>query len=94
MIAGAEGIKSLLLQGINERVEKISAEGCTKGKVQDETIKNMKENMESVQECVSEIGKKFDKINDKMFYGLLAMILIALAAGINLAQIFHLIPKP
>jgi len=78
---------------LSQRVTEIEHNGGSFCKVTRERVDQQQREIKECKSTVDTVFDKIDKIEDKFFWMALALIVIALASGVNLFQAFNLIPK-
>lgn len=76
---GAENTRSIILEKLYDKIESIFSRGCPAGEIREEKIHNLTEN-------IGDLRKTMREVNDKLWWGLLALVLIAFLAGVNVAN--------
>ena len=69
--------KGMILQSFDGRITKVERCGCPSGNIREEKIHNLTDNLDYLR-------KTTNAINDKLFWGLLLLIVIAFMAGVNI----------
>lgn len=90
---GVEMAKNMVLQNLDNRIIQIEHNGCPEGKVRREKVSNLTDKIDRHDTTIEKIFDRIDRINDKIMWGLLIMIIIGFLAGVNIMQNMNLIPK-
>jgi hypothetical protein len=83
---GAESTKSYILQTLSDTLLDMQRGGCSVGKINAEKIHHLETNNIDIKSTLS-------KINDKLFWGLVIMIIVGFLAGVNVMTNLQIIPK-
>lgn len=76
---GATETKGIILQNIDNRIRQIEIYGCQKGKVRGEKVHH-------IELLLGEMKESIKAINNKMFWGLIILLVLSFMAGINVWQ--------
>ena len=85
---GADSVKSILLQNLDLRIAQVEKCGCPIGKVHDEKLVGVNKDMDKVLKSLDELKATTGQIIEKLFWGLLVLVIIAFMAGINITNSF------
>lgn len=83
---GAEGTRSYILQSMNDSLLDIQKAGCKLGAMNSEKIHHLENNNVDIKSSIA-------KINDKLFWGLVILIIVGFLAGVNVMTNLSLIPR-
>ena len=88
---GAEETKSYILKNLSDRVMSLEKEGSTQAKINAEKIAAVMCTLDKVDTSMNHLGEKFDlmkeAVDKKWFIIVIAIIVIAVMAGINIGEI-------
>jgi hypothetical protein len=71
--------KGLILSNMDGRISQLEKCGCPAGNIREEKIHNLTENL-------GYLRKTTNAINDKLFYGLILLVIVAFLAGVNVTS--------
>lgn len=84
---GAESTKSFILQRLAGELDCLQKDGCKTGAVNRDRITHLENNNIDIKSSIA-------KINDKLFWGLIILIIVGFLAGVNVMTNFlSVLPK-